>query len=101
MSATNPLVEPPHLANPRRVLCTSKVLEGPFILKALVAGEIRRSQLMADENSAFSRKGSAENELQELHGFARAPREPVGIATSATYGAEEPADKTRIDKKSA
>ena len=37
--------------------------KGHLFLKALVAGEIRRSQLMADENSALSQKGSAENEL--------------------------------------
>lgn len=77
-----------------------KCWKDQLFLKALVAGEIRRSQLMADENSASSQKGSAEHELQELHGFARA-RERVGMARSATYWAEELTDKTSMDEKSA
>jgi len=78
--------------------------KGQLFLKALVADEIRRSQLMADEiprsprrRSQPSDNGSVDNELQELHASARAPLGRVERLEAQLQQAQESAAKTCVD----
>jgi hypothetical protein len=71
--------------------------KGELFFKELVAGQIRCSQAVADENSELSPNRSAENELQELPASA-AQREQAQRLIILLQRAEEPAPTTRVDE---
>jgi hypothetical protein len=68
-----------------------------LFFKALVADQIRRAKVTADENSELSRNRSAENERQEPPAYAAQP-EKVEQLVILLQPAEELAARTRVNE---